>query len=560
MFAVGGVIGELASAKRFLYGLAPDGGSVHQFDFSTMHWAQIGGPAYSIYAGADRLYATNPQSGDIWEYFQVEKRWLRIGGPGNMFAVASTTGALYGLSPDGSAVYRYTGVLDRWERIGGAAQTVYAGSNNLVFATNPQTHDLWYLEVDATLPPIPKPLDLVWSSVDPNGLPLNPKLGWQVRRPYGAADYYPDVGQELKPPQPWTNQITSTDTGFGCVDQAHVNWMPVTYDGYIKWCAHDASWPFGDDDYNFFLFTPDGAGASRRTDENNGGIQVEFDSDETIDHFHTSWWNQFHQAVDSGNPRMIDGKRTIVTALYGLDLQHQGQSELHPAYAMAMLVNDDPHDDRWAIFVRTWGDEGWCSGKCYWLPLPSAPNGWKVYKFRLPWRPGATGVTWDNSDFLGRTDWSMDVTPTVNDGVYVTFSFFQGTGDQAPRINGALHLHWAGAAAAYPVLNAAAAANVQHATGVKPYSASQQILGRQLEALSPDARASARAELAAITVVRPYLAAVSDNVRPAAGIQGNLAAVRPLGAGDLVVRIDQDAAKADRMRQVGEVLRRHGLQ
>ena len=155
-------------------------------------------------------------------------------------------------------------------------------------------------------------------------------------------------------------------------------------------------------------------------------------------HFHTSWWDQFHHAVDSGNGRVIDGKHTIVTALWGLDLQHEGQSELHPAFAMAMLVNDDPHDDRWAMFVRTWGDEGWCSGQLYSAAPPRAPNGWKVYKFRLPWRPGATGVTWDNGDFLGRTDWSMDVTPDVNDGVYVTFSFFQGTGDQAPRINGTL--------------------------------------------------------------------------------------------------------------------------
>ena len=181
MFAVGGVLGELASANRYLYGLAPDGASVDQLDFSAMRWTQIGGPAASIYAGADRLYATNPQSGDIWEYFQVEQRWMRIGGPGRMFAVASATGALYGLSPDGGAVFRYTGVLDGWERIGGAAESIYAGRNALVFATNPQTHDLWYLEIGASLPPIPKPLDLVWSSVDPNGLPLNPKLGWQVR-------------------------------------------------------------------------------------------------------------------------------------------------------------------------------------------------------------------------------------------------------------------------------------------------------------------------------------------------------------------------------------------
>jgi hypothetical protein len=154
--------------------------------------------------------------------------------------------------------------------------------------------------------------------------------------------------------------------------------MPVTCEGYIRWSSKSAPEPFGDDDYNFYLFTPAGAGASRRTDGNDGGIQVEFDSDETIDHFHTTWWDQFHHDVDNGNGRVIDGKRSIVTALWGLDLQHEGQSELHPAFAMAILVNDNPNDDRWAMFVRTWGNEGWCSGQLYWLPLPDAPNGWKV--------------------------------------------------------------------------------------------------------------------------------------------------------------------------------------
>jgi hypothetical protein len=177
----------------------------------------------------------------------------------------------------------------------------------------------------------------------------------------------------------------------------------------------------------------------------------------------------------------------------------------------------------------------------------------------LPWRPGATAVNWDDSDFLGRTDWSLDISPKVNEGVYVTFSFFQGTGDQAPRINGTLRLQWAGAPAAYPVLNGAALANVQRATGMKLHSASEQTLGRLVEVLSPDIREGVRNELTAVASARAGRAVVYDNVPQRREVIVDLAAVQPLGIGDLVPKMVQDVEKADRIRQLQEVLQRYGI-
>lgn len=143
MFAVGGVKGELAAAKYYLYGLSPDGKEVFQFNFNTHKWTKIGGAASSIYAGSDKIYATDPKTGDILGYNHVTKQWTKIGGSGKMFAVDDGTGAIYGLAPDGSGVWRYTETPMKWEKIGGPAGSIYAGPFGRLYATNPQTQDLW---------------------------------------------------------------------------------------------------------------------------------------------------------------------------------------------------------------------------------------------------------------------------------------------------------------------------------------------------------------------------------------------------------------------------------
>jgi hypothetical protein len=44
----------------------------------------------------------------------------------------------------------------------------------------------------------PMPLSLYWNDTDDNGIPMNPKWGWQIERSFGAPDYYP-VPDQLVP-------------------------------------------------------------------------------------------------------------------------------------------------------------------------------------------------------------------------------------------------------------------------------------------------------------------------------------------------------------------------
>ena len=171
----------------------------------------------------------------------------------------------------------------------------------------------------------------------------------------------------------------------------HINWEPATYEGTLQWFEHS---PGTDDDYSLDLhtFNLDGVTAG-----NNGGnaIHIEFDSDETIDHFDdSSWWASFHDAVDSSDSaahKMIDGHLAEVTGLVGIDAAHTPAAELHPVYAIAMDVTRDPRAplrggvDRWALFARNWGDEGYCSSHDH--PIPAGP-----ITVRIPWLNGARGV------------------------------------------------------------------------------------------------------------------------------------------------------------------------
>ena len=298
----------------------------------------------------------------------------------------------------------------------------------------------------------PKPLNLYWDDIDENGMAFNPLWGYQLTRPYHGPDYYPDIPTMMPKPSfgmaggwmPWkglTTQQTYTDYGWwGC--GPHINWkIPVTYEGFLKWSSHSA--PGTDDDYNFYLFTRRGGGATTHGDV-RGGIMTEFDSDETIDHFHTPWWDEFHNAVDHNDAKahsMVDQKYTIVSGVMGLDMVHDGYSEVHPVWAMAALVKNDPNDDMWAMFVRSWGNEGYCGTDQHCIVLPKEGDQ-HVYRFRLPWRPGAQSVTWSHGpkEFLGNVDWGLDITPIPNQGVIV--SFYMPGHDKRPRINGSLHLQW----------------------------------------------------------------------------------------------------------------------
>jgi hypothetical protein len=293
----------------------------------------------------------------------------------------------------------------------------------------------------------PAPMDLVWDAVDDNAIPLNPRWGWQVTHAGAPPDPHQLCPKGFQPP--CTTQAPSVDTpGFwaGLICSAgattdihgHVNWMPATFEGTLTWDGH--SNPLADDDYNFRLTPPNQAGL---TTANHGALGLEFDSDETIDHFDTPWWDSFHRAVDRSDRdarTMVDGRFAIVTGLMGLDCEHSCPTELHPVYAMAIRVKDDPADETWAVFVRNWGNEGFCSQSQHYLDLLGG-----TYTLRLPWRGGASDVTITRSQF--KTSPNARVSgPSLAYGPYhgVVLTFTLPRPEDRGRINGEVHLRWAG--------------------------------------------------------------------------------------------------------------------
>jgi len=321
------------------------------------------------------------------------------------------------------------------------------------------------------------PLNLRYTNRDLNNIPLNPKFEWQAHHSFGSPDYYPDIpwlipllevrtidyvlgiakiGEERDFSKA-TNQPYDTEYGqistlpFKC--GPHVNWkIPVTYEGYLKAGNLDLN----DGDLNFYLYTPEGAGAIK-SKNHEGGIKIEFNTSETTCHFTTPWWLKIQKiwGIQPGEEytpvehrrrllkqyldTAINKRYAIVTALWGYDCAHECDSELHPAWTMAIRVKDDPGDDIYAIFARKLGDEGYCSEHLFSLPLPKYGNQY-IYKFLLPWRPGAKSVETDNSSFLQQGGVTLDVTPVPQKGVVVTFGFPLSV--KEPRINGELHLRW----------------------------------------------------------------------------------------------------------------------
>jgi hypothetical protein len=377
-----------------------------------------------------------------------------------------------------------------------------------------------------------------FAEFDDNGVRLNPQWRGQTIAPnelpsLGNWNNYCGTNGATQPWEaPCTSQQTSTDstsvgtdieiwlgnvTGFnnGSCGSGHHNWMPVTYTGQIFWESHAPS--DSDDDYNIRLIPPPvgadhfnvplGAGATAQelivypptsevTSPNGavgGGIKVwptthdpfpsnqgvptlgiEFDSDETIDHFTTRWWKRFHSTVDdfgtdegvsrdcfNGNPtacnaasalfNMISGKFAIVTGLMGMDTAHGIYPEIHPAFAMAIRVNDDPSDETWEIFVRRSGDEGFCSSNLH--ILDNLPN--NTYTFRLPSRGAAVSVTQEEwGTELGSILRFFPNTIEPSQGKLVSFVI------PPPRIvnnvlvsdmiHGEIHLKWSGGTTAPP--------------------------------------------------------------------------------------------------------------
>jgi len=318
-----------------------------------------------------------------------------------------------------------------------------------------------FITISRTGSPVPTPtpsdkfnFNLEWSAVDQGGFPINPQWTFQRKNPGQVPDtslchnfskqvfvegipvLVPDFADctdqtdlsHVDTPDGFNADICSFQDSNGF--HGHVNWFTVTFDGKATWGDHNA-----DDDYYIALENP---GAPAQVN-NRTALHTEFDSDETIDNFQSSWWIDFHWAVDHDRAAgTLRGQHTIMTGLFGLDCEHNCKSELHPVYAMAANIREDDQDDLWAMFVRNAGDEGFCSQQIWEAPFTT-------YTFHLPWRFGMTSIEVlqgpGETQFAGTNGTSgPEVTYTPGKGVDVTFTLPPPS--QTPLMDGALHLRW----------------------------------------------------------------------------------------------------------------------
>jgi hypothetical protein len=301
------------------------------------------------------------------------------------------------------------------------------------------------------------PLDLTWSGCDQNGFPLNPKFQNQVSHP-GVSPAPPAVCPSavhtvqmnnypvtyIQFPNSCIQWPVTYDSGAIC--GPHVNYFAVTYQSdTVNWWKKSTAGT--DDDYNYFMLMP-----NHEAETSTEGIEIEFDSDETIDRFSSPLWNRFHSLVDNHNSEaqaLVFHKTAVVTSLFGLDCGHAGcGSEQHPAYAMAVDIdNSNLGDDQWGVFARNWGDEGFCSDDEHSLP----GNDLKVV---IPWLPGATAAAigpdtqfypFSNSD-SGAPVPSPQIIMATGQGILLDFTL-PDPGAQM-GIEGEVHLQWTLPAAA----------------------------------------------------------------------------------------------------------------
>lgn len=256
-------------------------------------------------------------------------------------------------------------------------------------------------------PPYDGPLsnwDLVSAVSDDNGLLKNPVWLFQTKASVGPPKDLAGCLKTHRFDSSCTSQKVTLDTASGTNEvpcgsdlrgihpgspvgvDGHVNWLNATYEGSLSWDENSI-----DHDFNFNLDPPPGMlfpigsfyffdGVQWNFEYGDKPVHVEFVSDETIDHFLDPWWKSLHDNHPGKDAAL---GFAVVTGLIGLDCEHDCHIEIHPVYAMAIRVKDDPSDETWAIFLRDSGTEGFCS---------SDRHAWQrgdSIKFRLPWNPAA---------------------------------------------------------------------------------------------------------------------------------------------------------------------------
>ena len=398
-------------------------------------------------------------------------------------------------------------------------------------------------------PPPPNnlaPFDLSVNSITPNNpqvddnlILFNPMWGRQItnrqlpdRSQCGGVDPYSS---------PCTTQGPGEDHGYLCefgtlgIVDGHHNWVAGTYEGTIFW--NDKSCDICDGDYNFRLVRPDDAGMTTANKDKQTAtgprksMKLEFSSNETIDQFDTPWWNLLHSAVDSENfsavPSVTAGTFGIVTGLVSLDCPHTCASELHPVWAMALRVNDDPADETWAIFVRRFGNEGFCSDQQHYLD--DLLN--DTYTFRLPWRSGASSVgvnpTTNFKSKLGQATAGMSV--AQNQGVLISFTMPVPDSDEGEMVNGELHLKWSSPGGRVPSIGPFASLGAIRSVGRPPVEREDEPedrLAHLVTTMTPAQRSTLEASLPRRALARNSVPLVLGAPRPIATLPTRSLSIR----------------------------------
>jgi hypothetical protein len=318
-------------------------------------------------------------------------------------------------------------------------------------------------------PPRLGAFDVVVDRVDANGLPLNPRWAGQLRPPFtppdpaqcpnttdilaGRPHTYRDIGRS-----PCANQFSYKSYGnpqpvIGPICGPHINWFPVTYEGTVTWNFHSCDAVDDDNDFVIDLTRPDQAGYSAT----RPNLHCEFDAGETMNRFASPWWTRFRNAVaaddrlygcghapsDPSAARAIlggtAGSFAIITALLNFDTEHDGVVELHPVWAMAINESDSTlASDRWALFARNWGNQGFCGHDQTFAAFPN-----NQYTFHLPWKAGASAVSVTSANWHRFSTQAPEPTVSIvpREGVYVTFTL-DPPRDQGSMWDGELILSW----------------------------------------------------------------------------------------------------------------------
>jgi hypothetical protein len=204
--------------------------------------------------------------------------------------------------------------------------------------------------------------------------------------------------------------------------RGHINWFPITVAGRLYWEGY-ASGRVEDHDITMLFDGPDGSPLTTGNASPFGtgpdkrlAFEIEYNFYESLGRlprYARGWWGAFRENLYAKprDPRMhglIDGRPAIVTGLFGLDGVHGFQSELHPVYAIAILVDSKSNRgatiQRWAVMIRDRGNEGECATGV--MPLYSqviadsaetsprqGRNPQMQYTMDLGWLSGATGAT-----------------------------------------------------------------------------------------------------------------------------------------------------------------------